>query len=157
MSKVSENVPGYGCIIIILVFIFGGVSYKCSKSEHQKDSAPPKIEKKEPEKKPIMKPLTKEQEDSIRIENEKWEEEYDKKTVVIVMKGDSTYHYCTWCVGVELSKARLMSEYHAKKKGKKLCEFCSLDYYNKSSIENGEFDNIESDYDIHQFIREYDD
>lgn len=130
--------------------------FKSCKSEHQKDSAPPKIEKKEPEKKPIMKPLTKEQEDSIRIENEKWEEEYDKKTVVIVMKGDSTYHYCTWCVGVELSKARLMSEYHAKKKGKKLCEFCSLDYDNIGKIENGELDDIVPEEYIYEYIRRHD-
>ena len=62
--------------------------------------------------------------DSIKLELQKEEE----KIIVLVLHGDSTYHYMTQCFDIgDMGKIRLMSLRQANKFGFHKCDVCHYD------------------------------
>lgn len=135
-EKVNNFLSGCGCLIILLFAIALYMFFTIKKDRQKKSErvqyaihwmdsiarAQDSI---------IAVKSSKEYKDSMRVLHEKTQkmfDDIDRSMLVIVVEGDSCFHYMTQCVDVsDMKRIKFMSQYDALKKGYVYCGVCHYD------------------------------
>ena len=135
----GEKLSNIGCWLIPLLLLCG-IVYMCDRNNKleeekklRKEFVADSIAKREQFVKDSIDSVKHSPEyiaqmDSIRLAQQRKDDERAKRIVVMVCQGDNVYHYMTQCFNVsDMGKIRFMSKYMADKSGFKECDVCHYD------------------------------